>query len=110
MRPSFSYIEPTQQMAELNSIGKIEINLKAIEATRSINIYSFVGKKLGESSLFFKISLHLLTVSNNRKVSPTENNVAKQLAINFLVGGPGEPWMCVVNCSTSFFWHSFMSD
>lgn len=53
--------------------------------------YSFVGKKLGESSLFFSMSLHLLTVSNNKKVSPTENSVAKQLAINFLVGGPGDP-------------------
>lgn len=52
--------------------------------------YSFVVKKLGESSLFFRMSLHLLTVSNNKNVSPTENNVARHRAINLLVGGPGE--------------------
>lgn len=53
--------------------------------------YNFVGKKLGESSLFFNISLHLFAVSKSKNVSPTENNVDKQLASNFLVGGPGEP-------------------
>lgn len=53
--------------------------------------YNFVGRKLGESSLFLRMSLHLFTVSNNRKVSPTENSVDKQLANNFRVGGPGEP-------------------
>lgn len=72
--------------------------------------YSLVGKKLGESSLFFNISLHLLTVSNSRNVSPTENSVDRQLANSFRVGGPGDPWIWVVNCSTSFFWHAFMSD
>lgn len=68
-----------------------------------------VGKKLGESSRFFRMSLHLLTVSKSRKVSPTEKSVAKQLAISLRVGGPGALWMCVVNCSTNFFWHPFMS-
>lgn len=71
--------------------------------------YSLVGRKLGESSLFFRMSLHLLTVSKSRNVSPTENRVAKHWAMSFLVGGPGEPWMCVVSCSTSFFWHPFRS-
>lgn len=65
--------------------------------------YNFVGKKLGESSLFFNISLHLLTVSNSRNVSPTEKSVDKQLANSFRAGGPGEPAICVVNCSTNFF-------
>lgn len=72
--------------------------------------YSLVGRKLGESSLFLRMSLHLLTVSKRRNVSPTENSVDKQLASSFRVGGPGAPWMCVVNCSTNFFWHAFISD
>lgn len=55
------------------------------------------------------MSLHLFTVSNSRKVSPTENNVDRQFANSFRVGGPGEPWICVVNCSTNFFWHAFIS-
>lgn len=54
------------------------------------NTYSLVGKKLGESSLFLRISLHLLTVSKSKNVSPTENKVARHLAISFLVGGPGD--------------------
>lgn len=53
--------------------------------------YNFVGRKLGESSLFLRMSLHLLTVSKSRNVSPTENRVDKQLASNFRVGGPGAP-------------------
>lgn len=53
--------------------------------------HNFVGKKLGESSLFLRMSLHLLTVSNNRNVSPTENSVERQLASSFRVGGPGDP-------------------
>lgn len=53
--------------------------------------HNFVGRKLGESSLFLRMSLHLLTVSNNRKVSPTENRVERQLASSFRVGGPGDP-------------------
>lgn len=72
--------------------------------------YNFVASTDGESSLFFSMSLHLLTVSKSRNVSPTENRVAKQLAIRFRVGGPGELWMCVVSCSTSFFWQLLMSD
>lgn len=72
--------------------------------------YNLVGKKLGESSLFFKMSLHLLTVSNSKNVSPTENNVDKQLAKSLRVGGPGDPWIWVVNCSTNFFWHAFIYD
>lgn len=72
--------------------------------------YNFVANTDGESSLFFSMSLHLLTVSKSRNVSPTENSVAKQLAIRFRVGGPGELWMCVVSCSTSFFWQLLMSD
>lgn len=71
--------------------------------------YNFVGKKLGESSLFFRMSLHLLTVSNRRNVSPTLNKVARHLAIRRRVGGPGAPCMCLVNCSTNFCWHPFMS-
>lgn len=54
------------------------------------NTHNFVGRKLGESSLFLRMSLHLLTVSNNRKVSPTENSVDRQLANSFRVGGPGD--------------------
>lgn len=72
--------------------------------------YSLVARTDGESSLFFSMSLHLLTVSNSKKVSPTENRVARQLAIRFRVGGPGELWMCVVSCSTNFFWQLLMSD
>lgn len=53
--------------------------------------YSLVGKKLGESSLFFNMSLHLLTVSNKRNVSPTEKSVDRQLANSLRVGGPGDP-------------------
>lgn len=72
--------------------------------------HSRVGRKLGESSLFLRISLHLLTVSNRRKVSPTLNSVARQRAISLRVGGPGDSWMCCVSCSTSFFWQPLMSD
>lgn len=72
--------------------------------------HSRVGRKLGESSLFLRISLHLLTVSKRRKVSPTLNSVARQRAISLRVGGPGDSWMCCVNCSTSFFWQPLMSD
>jgi hypothetical protein len=50
---------------------------------------NFVGKNEGESSLLFKMSVHWLTVSKRRKVSPTAKIVAKHLAINFLAGGPG---------------------
>lgn len=53
--------------------------------------YNLVGRKLGESSLFLRMSLHLFTVSKRRNVSPTENSVDKQLASNFRVGGPGAP-------------------
>jgi hypothetical protein len=72
--------------------------------------HSRVGRKLGESSLFLRTSLHLLTVSKRRKVSPTLNRVARQRAISLRVGGPGDSWMCCVSCSTSFFWQPFMSD
>jgi hypothetical protein len=72
--------------------------------------HSRVGRKLGESSLFLRISLHLLTVSKSRKVSPTLNSVARQRAISLRVGGPGDSWMCCVSCSTSFFWQPLMSD
>lgn len=65
--------------------------------------YSFVARKLGESSLFLSMSLHLFTVSNNRKVSPTENSVARFLAMSFLAEGPGESFTNATSCSTSFF-------
>lgn len=71
--------------------------------------HSFVGRKLGESSLFFKISLHLLTVSKSKNVSPTLKRVARHRAIKRRVGGPGAPCMCLVSCSTNFCWHPFMS-
>lgn len=64
--------------------------------------YNFVGKKLGESSLFLKMSLHLLTVSKSKNVSPTLNRVARHRAIRRRVGGPGAPCICLVNCSTNF--------
>lgn len=51
--------------------------------------YNFVERYVKESSLIRKMSLHLLTVSKRRNVSPTLNNVAKHFAINILVGGPG---------------------
>jgi hypothetical protein len=50
--------------------------------------YSLIGRKDGESSLFLRISLHLLMASNKRKVSPTLNRVDKHLAISLRVGGP----------------------
>ena len=71
--------------------------------------HNFVGRKLGESSLFFKMSLHLLTVSKSRNVSPTLNSVAKHRAISLLVGGPCAPCMCRVSCSTNFCWHPLIS-
>ena len=43
----------------------------------------------GESSLLLMMSIQLLTESKTRKVSPTLNVIAKHLAINLLVGGPG---------------------
>lgn len=52
--------------------------------------YNLVGRKLGESSLFLRISLHLFTESNNKNVSPTLNKVAKFFAINLRAIGPGE--------------------
>jgi hypothetical protein len=52
--------------------------------------YSLVGRKLGESSLFFMMSLHFPIVSNKSNESPTTKSVAKFLANNFLVGGPGD--------------------
>lgn len=64
--------------------------------------YNFVGRKLGESSLFFKMSLHLFTVSNSKNVSPTLNNVARHRAISLRVGGPGAFCICLLNCSTNF--------
>lgn len=55
----------------------------------NIYTYSFVERYVKESSFIRNISLHLLTVSKRRKVSPTLNKVAKHFAINILVGGPG---------------------
>lgn len=49
-----------------------------------------MGKKLGESSLFFRISVHLFIVSKRRNVSPTLNTVAIHLANNLRIGGPGD--------------------
>lgn len=71
--------------------------------------HNFVGRKLGESSLFLRMSLHLLTVSKRRKVSPTLNKVAKHRAMSLRVGGPGAPCMWRVSCSTSFCWHPLIS-
>lgn len=71
--------------------------------------HSLVERKLGESSLLRRMSLHLLTVSKSRKVSPTLNRVAKQRATSLRVGGPGDSCILCVNCSTSFFWHPLMS-
>lgn len=51
--------------------------------------YNFVERYVKESSFIRNMSLHLLTVSKRRNVSPTLNKVAKHLAINILVGGPG---------------------
>lgn len=54
-----------------------------------IYTYNFVERYVKESSFIRNISLHLLTVSKRRNVSPTLNKVAKHFAINILVGGPG---------------------
>lgn len=108
MRPSFSYIEPRQRIAALCSeveqyfVVKLA-KMRIFERQKSDRFlidsrqeqgggtYNLVGRKLGESSLFLRMSLHLFTVSNNRNVSPTENSVDRQLASSFRVGGPGEP-------------------
>lgn len=103
--PSFSYMHPTQQIAALKKqhVCIHTAELLSIKLIIKINnIHSFVGKKLGESSLFLKISLHLLTVSKSRNVSPTLNKVARHLAMRRRVGGPGAPCICLVNCSTNF--------
>lgn len=78
--------------------------------TINYGTYNLTGKKLGESSLFLMISLHLLIVSNNKEASPTLNKVAKQRPISFLVGGPGDSLICLISCSTNFFWHPLISD
>lgn len=88
MRPNFSYMLPKQLMAALK---RKMIRIRKVNVVLILNTHSFVGRKLGESSLFLRISLHLFTVSKSRKVSPTEKRVAKQAAISFRVGGPGEP-------------------
>lgn len=95
-----------QQMAALKAR---RTEMRETMTQSEIIAYNFVGRKLGESSLFFRMSLHLFAVSNSRNVSPTENSVDRQLASSFRVGGPGDPCMCVVSCSTSFFWHALMS-
>lgn len=69
-----------------------------------------MGKKLGESSLFLIMSLHLLIESNNKEASPTLKSVAKTRPISFLVGGPGDSFICLMSCSTNFFWQPLMSD
>ncbi|KAE9529768.1 hypothetical protein AGLY_011864 [Aphis glycines] len=46
--------------------------------------YNFVERYANESSLTRSISLHLLTVSKRRNVSPTLNKVDRHFAINIL--------------------------
>ena len=72
-------------------------------------IYSLVNKYVGESSLFFSMSLSLLTVSKRRNASPTLNKVAKQWPTSWRIGGPGLVLIWAISCSTSFFWHSLTS-
>lgn len=119
--PNFSYMHPTQHIAALKKkdayndifcykilINKI-IYAERLRKSKKMATYNFVGRKLGESSLFLRISLHLLTVSKSKNVSPTLNKVARHLAMRRRVGGPGAPCICLVSCSTSFCWHPLIS-
>ena len=65
-------------------------------------IYSLVNKYVGESSLFFSMSLSLLTVSKRRNASPTLNKVAKQWPTSWQICGPGLELIWAISCSTSF--------
>jgi hypothetical protein len=88
MRPSFSYNNPSALMEALRK--KLELKKKMYSRHfKNIHTYNLVIRKLGESSLFFKISFNLLIVSNRRNASPTLNIVAKQFPIIIRIGGPG---------------------